>query len=417
MKQKNLFKKIFGNKFIYLLISIILSVFMWTYVTSQETEEYKQTFRGVRVEIVGSEILAESKKFMVTDLSTSTVTISITGPRRVVSSLDVHDLVAQIDVSKLSQAAYTSQPYSIIFPDGTDTSGLRVSMKTPDSLSFLVSNIVTKPIQIRGSFDGFTAEGYTAETPVFEPSVIYISGPESYVRDIAYAWVTFSKDNVNSTYSVETGYTLKDKNGEDCSLEYITVSDELILATLPLLEVKTVPITVDVIEGAAASSENTVVTVEPATISLAGDSSILKGLNKILLKTIDLTDFSSSFSEVYTIPIPNELRNLSGVHEATVTIQIFGLETKTFRVSNLSVINVTDGYEAVILTELVDVTLRGTAEQLELVSVENIRIVADLNDYDASTGQYIAPVKVYIDSQANVGAIGEYELIVQIRKK
>ena len=69
-----------------------------------------------------------------------------------------------------------------------------------------------------------------------------------------------------------------------------------------------------------------------------------------------------------------------------------------------------------IQTEYIDVVLRGTPEQLELVTSENIRAVADLSDYNESTGQYMASVKVYIDNAADVGPIGDYSISVILRK-
>lgn len=95
------------------------------------------------------------------------------------------------------------------------------------------------------------ADGYTAEMPVFEPSTITITGPEVYINSVSYAWVTFGEDGITSTYSVDTGYTLMDSNGDECSTTGITCSTDTIKATLPLLMVKEVPLTVDTIEGAA----------------------------------------------------------------------------------------------------------------------------------------------------------------------
>ena len=71
---------------------------------------------------------------------------------------------AVIDVSKISRSSYVSQQYSIVFPDGTDTSKIRVSGKSPETVSFVVSAQTSKTIQVRGSFDGVIADGYTAET-------------------------------------------------------------------------------------------------------------------------------------------------------------------------------------------------------------------------------------------------------------
>ena len=409
-------KKIYNSKAFWMIVSLLASLAIWVYVTSVETDESKTTFRGVKVELVGEDILRDSKNLVVTDMDTSTVTVEVVGPRRIVGSLSSDQLVAQVDVSKLSRAAYTSQQYTIVYPDGTDTSKLSESRRTPETINFMVSAQTSKSIQVRGSFDGSLAEGYTAEMPVFEPSTITITGSEAYLKDVEYAWVTFGKENVDSTYSVETGFTLMDANNEPCSTTGISFSTDVVTATLPLLTLKEVNLDVNIIEGAGATKANTKITIDPVSVTLAGDSALLAGMNKIILATIDLTDFSSTFTETYTIPIDNELKNTTGITKATVTVEIVGLETKTFRVTNFSCINATEGYEADIITESKEITLRGTPEALAQIKAENIRAVADLTDYKESTGTYMPQVRVYVDGFTDVGAIGENTISIEIRK-
>lgn len=416
MSTRSRMKKIYNSKAFWMIVSLLASLAIWVYVTSVETDESKTTFRGVKVELVGEDILRDSKNLVVTDMDTSTVTVEVVGPRRIIGSLSSDQLVAQVDVSKLSRAAYTSQQYTIVYPDGTDTSKLSENRRTPETINFMVSAQTSKSIQVRGSFDGSLAEGYTAEMPVFEPSTITITGSEAYLKDVEYAWVTFSKENVDSTYSVETGFTLMDANNEPCSTTGISFSTDVVTATLPLLTLKEVNLDVNIIEGAGATKANTKITIDPVSVTLAGDSSLLAGMNKIILATIDLTDFSSTFTETYTIPIDNELKNTTGVTKATVTVEIVGLETKTFRVTNFSCINATEGYEADIITESKEITLRGTPEALAQIKDENIRAVADLTDYKESTGTYMPQVMVYVDGFTDVGAIGENTISIEIRK-
>ena len=416
MKKTSRMRNLYNNKIFWMVISLLASLAIWVYITSMDSEEHTDIFRGVRVEIVGEDALRQSKGLVITDLDTNSVTVELTGPRRIIASLNSDDIVAQVDVSKLSQAAYTSLQYTLAYPDRTDTSSIRETKKSPETVNFMVSAETSKTIQVRGSFEGTLAEGYTAEIPEFEPSTITISGPDAYIKDISYAWVEFGKADVDSTYSVETGFTLMNQNGEECSTTGISCSSDVVTATLPLLAKKDVLLSVDLIEGAGAASKNTKVTIEPETITLAGDSAILASLNKITVATIDLTDFALSFTDTYTIPLSDEIKNLTGITEATVTVEVAGLETKKFTVKNISCINVTDGYVADIITESITVTLRGTAEQLEQINTENLRAVADLIDYKGSIGAYMPEVRIYVDGFTDVGAIGENNISIEIRK-
>lgn len=410
-------KNLTGSKAFLIVVSLLLSFALWLYVVGTVQDEVTRTFTNVRVDLQGEDILRESKGLVVTDLSTNAVSFAIVGPRRIVSSLSSDDLVASVDVSKLGQSAYASMQYSIVYPSDTDTSGLSVGRKVPDSVNFMVSKLVEKEIPVRGSFDGSVAEGYTSEAPEFEPASILISGAEAIIKNVSYAWVSFRADQITTSYSENTGYTLMDEDGNEIPADGITVSTDIVKASLPILEVKDVMLSVNLVYGAGADEKNVKVTIEPETVTLAGDSAILDGINKLVLDTIDLSSFDTGYTETYPVVIDNELTNVTGVTEAKVTVEVLGTQSKTFKVTNFGVTGLTDGFSAEIKTEALEVKVRGTAEALEAIKAENIRAVADLTDYFETTGLQMVPVKISIDGVTDAGAVGSYTISVEIAKE
>lgn len=417
MNNKNPLRRLFDSRVFWVIIALLASLSIWIYVTSADSSDFRQTFRNVRVELIGEDTLRSSRNLVVTDLDLSSVTVVISGPRRVVSPLDSGDLVAQVDVSKLTTAAYTSLKYDIVYPSGVSERGLTVERRTPEYVNFNVSLQTSKEIPVRGGFEGRTEDGFTAESPVFEPANISVSGPEAYLKDIDRAWVTFGRDMVvSSTYSTDVGFTLEDRNGDPCPTEYITCSQDTVKATLPIRAIKNVPLTVNLIYGSGANETNTIVTVTPSYLTLTGDTSILSEMNQIVLGTVDLTDFNTTYTDEYSIPLDNSLKNLTGLSTAEVTVEIVGLETKVYRVTNITFVNVPEDSEVAANTETLEVRMRGTEEQLRQIRAENITLVADLTDYEESEGAYMVPVRVRVDGFTDVGAVGDYTISLEIRK-
>lgn len=419
MKKTSIMIKLYNSRIFWMIIALLAALSLWIYVISQETEVYKKTFPGVKLELVGEDILLNSRNMVVTDLSTSTVTVEISGPRRVVGSWSSDDLLATVDVSKLTQSAFTSLQYSVKFPDGTDTSSVKTNSKTPETVNFMVSAQTKKVVPVAGSFEGSVAEGFTAEAPEFEPSTITVFGPEAYLKNINRAWVEFGAQDISSTYSVDIGYMLQDENGDECSTAGLIFSSDTVHATLRILAVKEIPLTVELIPGAGASGSNTKTEIEPNSITLAGDTSILSAMNRISLATIDLSDFEESFSGTFRIVYDDGLKNLSGITEAKVTVEIVGLEIRNFSIpkENMSCSNVTDGYTAEVLTENLVVRLRGTADQLDQIRPEMIRAAVELKDFNTSVGQYMLPVaRISVDGYSDVGVLDAYTVSVEIRK-
>ena len=412
-------KKLYSNKIFLMVVSLFASLVLWVYVTSMESDDFKQTFRNVPIEVIGESNLKSSRNMEITDFDTTSVSIEVTGPRRIVGSLSSTDLIAQVDVSKLSRVSYTAQQYTIVFPDKVDTSKITITKKMPETVSFMVSNVTEKTVQVKGSFVGSIAQGYKAQKATFEPATITVTGPEVYLRNIDYAWVSFGEDNVDQTYSVETTFTLMDSDGEPCSVEGITVSTDTVLATLPILEVKNVPLTMNLIYGAGANAENTTVSIEPQFITLSGDSGILNDYNQIVLGTIDVTGFSAKTEEmVYTIKFDNALNNDTGLTEAKVVITVSGLETKQFTITNIQTGNAPDGYDVQVINEQLTVTLRGPAEELEKIVDDDVSAIIDWSDFNEATGSQELPARIRIDAEGteNVGAIYSYFISVAIQK-
>ncbi len=415
-KKNRSTKRITESRLFWLLTSLVISLVIWIYVTSLQSDEYRQVFRNVPVEFVGTASLRSSKGMEITDADVSTVTVEIAGPRRIIAAWDSSDLVAQIDVSKLSQSIYTSQQYTVAFPDGTDTSSISVIRRYPETVSFTVSSVIDKTVQVKGSFLGEIEEGYIAQKAEFEPSTITLNGPEAYLKDVEYVWVTFGDGEINSTYSVETGFVLMDSEGTECSTAGITFSSDTVVATLPILAVKEVPLDVNLIFGAGSDESNTIVDIQPKTITLSGDSAILADVNKIVLASIDTTSFGSTNQYTFPIKINNELNNITGLTEAEVSVEIVGLETKSFNVQNIIVTNAPAGYTATAINQQMVVRIRGSKEELEGIMSENITAVADLSDNSAAVGYFDVPVKIRIDGSNDVGAIGSYSVSVSLVK-
>lgn len=418
MNKTKIYKTIKNSPVFWIILSLLIALFMWTYVASQDTEEFKKTFTGVRVQLVGEDILRNSRNMVITNVSTPTVNIEVVGPRRIVSALDEDDLIAQIDVSKLTMAAVTTQTYKIIFPDGTDTSSLSTLSRTPETVVFTVSELIDKQIPVRGSFEGNSLDGYVAEAPVFTPSTITVSGPEIYLKNVKYAWLTFGAgEEVDHTITRTVPFVLRDNNDEDYYNEMISCDTNEIEARLTIIRQKVVPLEVSIEYASGATPENTRVTIEPASVALSGDSELLDALNQIVLATIDTKDFTTSFTETYLIRIDEGLINQSGVTEAKVTVELTDLVSDKFIIRNIAYTNLTDGYEAEIITTAITVTLRGPEEQLLALKAENIRAVIDLEDYLNSTGTFNITPKIYVDGFPDVGEVGDVpQISIELRE-
>ena len=54
-------RRITDSRLFWAIISILISVFLWMYVTASQGEDYRRAFQGVKVEFQGEEALRKTR--------------------------------------------------------------------------------------------------------------------------------------------------------------------------------------------------------------------------------------------------------------------------------------------------------------------------------------------------------------------
>lgn len=409
-------RRIFGSRAFYIVFSLLASFTIWLYVAYIENPDVAVNVKGIKVEFINQDYVTD-RDLVITDSQTDTVSLRFTGKRNTVSKLTNTNLTATVDLADIKTTGVFQLAYTIVYPLDVNATSLMISNRSVDYISVTVDKLAEKDIPVKGTLDGGIAEGYQAEPIELNPNTVKVYGPQEILSRLSYAWVSVKRDNISKTFEDELPFTLFDEAGHEISSDSLTFSQDTIHVKIPVVMIKSVPLTVNLTPGAGANDTNAVCTITPSVITVSGDAEILNSLNQILLGTIDLSKFLNSTTEIFQIVLPNNTANLTGTTAATVTVTVSGLESEHLSATNIQVTNVKAGYTAEVVTQSLDVILRGTATELSKVTASNIRVAADLSDFDATTGTYSVLAKVYVDGALkNVGAVGEYKVTVKIRK-
>ena len=139
---------------------------------------------------------------------------------------------------------------------------------------------------------------------------------------------------------------------------------------------------------------------------MAGDPLSLATLEEIVLGEVDLSAYLTDMEEnPLEIKLPAGCENISGYKTTNLSIRFRGLTTRSFTVTNIRHVGASERQRFDLIAPSVDVVLRGSAEDLEQVTEEDIRIVVDLTEI-ASDGTVTLPATVLVDGYSEVGAIG-----------
>lgn len=414
--QKPKIKKILDSKLLYFIIALFASFALWLYVSTVDKVTVEQTFSNIPLVFSGADTIRDTRELVVTQVSTNTVSIRVEGQRTVISKLNelADEITAVIDISGITEPVNNRTTFSISFPSEIDPSEVTILSRTPSIIEYYVDKQTSKTIDVEVRFVGSVAEGYIVSQPIVDPLTVRISGPEKVIEQVDHAYIEINREDVDTTLQFSTEYQLIDASGNQVVDDSIVLETETVNVTLPVEASKEVALSVDIVYSPETNSQNTIVTIEPSAITIVGDAELLDGINRISLGQIDLSDIDEYYQDTYSIVLDNGISNQTGTTEATVTVEIRGLETKEFVVTNLSYINLADGYSADIFTRSLTVKLRATADILDDITASNIRAVADLSDYTDTVGDFTVPVRIYISDFSEVGAVGDYSIYVSI---
>ncbi len=423
-------KKLLDSKLLYVILSVILAFCLWYYVTTVEGDTSTNIVNNIPVTFLGEDVLRENGLMITSE--TPRVSVEFEANRITLGKLNLDTITASVDVSILTQEGAFPLGYELSY-SGVSTSSFTVLEKRPMNITINVERYVTREIEIRGAFTGQQADGYIIDLengqPKFEftPATITVSGRASDVERISHALVTVDNDILSETIRGDFPYELIGADGEplDRASLNIECSTETVATVLRVKQVVSLPLTVTFEDGGGATlAENVTWDIEPKTITVAGEAADLESLiarGELNVGAIDLAEIVQTGETVEikrTIPLAEELTNVDGVTEATITLTINGLATRTFEVTDFTIQNKPEGYNARIVTKALTVTVRGKEEELEQISAANLRVVADLSDINLSPGQYTIEAKIYFDGTGSAGVVEtNYLLAVRLSRQ
>ena len=408
-------KKITSSRALYIVLACILSVILWLYVASYANTDMEAELTGLEIDYVGGDDILRDRKLLVTEKDQQSVSLTILGKRNVISAIRKDEVKVSVDLTDIRSTGVYEKVYTVTFPEGVKEDAVLIVKRSPEFVTVNIDKLLSVPVEVRGDFEGSVQEGYMQEPITYSPATVTVSGPEEIVSHIACAHVVLDRENLNRTVTGSVSYTLLDYENKEVDTRELSVDVSEVQYTIPIVMVKDVVLTVDLIEGGGATEANAVVEVKPNVLTLTGDAELLQGVNRINLGAIDLASFEQSYTATYPIPLPNGAENLSGDKEATVTVSIRGLGTRHIITTDISFINVSEGYAAKPITQYKEVVIRGPEEIVSLVEPGSVHVVGDLSEYGNAVGRYSVSTTVYITGYSGIGVVeGNYNVVVSL---
>lgn len=328
-KIMGLIRKLFNNWGLK-IVSLIVAIFLWLFVTNYQDPETVLTVSNVPVKLLHTEaVKSEGKIFIVLDDSDTIPVVTINAPRSIVDALEADNVIATADLEDMNPdftvpIVLTTNKYSDSI---TNISGSirNVSLSVEDEAKAI--------FPIEAAVAGNAADGYQIGQVTLDQNQVRVTGPKSEVERVRSAGVTVDISDSDRSISTNAEIHLYDEDGRDLEIgKNLTLNIDKVMVRVEVLPLKEVPVKIAVsgtpVEGYRMTGETT---VEPGRITIAGKKSTLEAVSAISIPSSELNVTGRTNSLVKTFDLRNYLP--SGVELAegeseTIKVTIEIVETE-----------------------------------------------------------------------------------------
>lgn len=410
-------EKIFNNLSLK-IVSAVFAVILWTVIVNIYDPNTSYTFSNITVQLVNTQSLTE-KNYTFEVVDGGKISVTVSGPKSVVTDLKTSDIAATADLSKVTAFTDYVDIQVQVVKDGQVLNNVEAVPRT-SALKLSIENRDTNTYAVNVNTTGTPANGYAVASTTTSPTYIKVTGPTSLVEGVASVGVDVDVSGAKGTVNTQSDINMYDSDGNIIANEELEMSSETADVIVEMARTKTVPV---VVKTSGTPLQDCVVT----GTSLSQTSVVISGQQEALSKIDNITIPSSAVSvdglsedKTYTFKltdyVPSGVKIVSD-SRLQVTIKISKASTKTVHISSdeIKIENVSSGYNAVIEETGIDVIISGTGTILENISATDI--TCNVNGAGLSAGTHSVDVSVSVPDGCSVLGSSSVKLTLSAKQQ
>lgn len=410
-------EKIFNNLSLK-IVSAVFAVILWTVIVNIYDPNTSYTFSNITVQLVNTQSLTE-KNYTFEVVDGGKISVTVSGPKSVVTDLKTSDIAATADLSKVTAFTDYVDIQVQVVKDGQVLNNVEAVPRT-SALKLSIENRDTNTYAVNVNTTGTPANGYAVASTTTSPTYIKVTGPTSLVEGVASVGVNVDVSGAEGTVNTQSDINMYDSDGNIIANEELEMSAETADVIVEMARTKTVPV---VVKTSGTPSQDCVVT----GTSLSQTSVVISGQQEALSKIDNITIPSSAVSvdglsedKTYTFKltdyVPSGVKIVSD-SRLQVTVKISKASTKTVHISSdaIKIENVSSGYNAVIEGTGIDVIISGTGTILDNVSATDI--TCNVNAAGLSAGTHSVDVSVSVPDGCSVSGNSSVKLTLSAKQQ
>ena len=376
------------------IVSIVCAMFLWSYIISVDSSITSiKTLANVEISTSGLTILQSRDLALLTDVSAlDPVHVRVEASQSYYSRVTNDTVRAELDLSQITKAGV--QQVDLI---GVTTYG-KVVQVTPSSVEVTIESRGSRYVPVNVEFTGDVKSNLWYNITRTNPAQVLVSGPSSLLQSVASARVQIDVTGQTASYDRSAPLTLLDEQGNEIG-SALTASPSFIMMSIDVYPKAQLSVNHNVDTATVGTLpegyEITGVDVQPETVTVAGEQSLLDELDELSFVPISVDGRTSSFTAISTI---NALRDMRYISSEQVTVTVYIAEstlTDSFQSLPISVRGKAAERTVTLSVDKADVRLSGPYSLVNKLEEGDVNVYVDVTGLEK--GQYELPVSVAID--------------------
>ena len=262
------------------LLSLLLAVVMWVYVSNDQTTTVEQEFKAVPVDIRGLALnLAVGK-------APGNVSVRVQGEQNMIAELSSRSVEAYVDLEAV-KAGTSVIPVQVEVP-----TGVRIVALRPPEVTVVLESIAVKQVPVKIQASSTPERGYKVLGMQVKPEEVILRGPQSVLDRVEKVFVEVDLKDRSQSFGGAFPVRVSDTEGKLLNEGAAKRSPEivdLIVSIGPDLPSKAVKIVPNIVGEPVKGYAVTMTSIDPAALVITGESDVINGLTELSTEAVDVT--------------------------------------------------------------------------------------------------------------------------------
>lgn len=317
------------------IIAILVSIVFYIFVMGEVNPEVEKKLTNLKVELLNKEEL-ENLGLVFIDQNEFTVDVAISGKKTELPKISPDDIKVSADLNGAKQGE------NIRKLNVSNPVNVEIKEVIPQQIIVRLDKIVQSQKTVEIDYKGKTAKGYEIGRLGITPDEILIEGPESKVETVARVIAEVDVEGIKENTWKSVPVRAVDSQGND--IVGVDVKTENVNVQLSVLKLKNVAIKPEINGKVKDGYKVTRIEVNPANTVLRGKESIIKDINEIVTKSINIDELDDTLVTEVNLNIARHIETPYLQELPEILIEVEKIETKefTFKANEISVDNLED---------------------------------------------------------------------------